>query len=901
MNAAEDSEIESRIRLLSSGTESRLRILAEAKANLRHSERAWRQQAEQAVAAASHDAQKAVDRAHKGIEANAVEAWTSALNVVQDVLDHKAPDFLSADWSSRVWSALPPSAPGELMRVGSIAIRQEEIPIALPLSAGVWTVVCPEFDAFKTLVHNTIVRAVAAFDPPRTRVITYDAELALDLAVFSGVRPLSQDSVPAAISSVEAFEAALDRIVADIAAVDDRLTASGQTTYWSAVAGGHRLSETIPLRILVIGSSLRGLTERGAARLEQIRKLAADRGLLVMEALVDGEDRPRTGGEKGVLIRLDQSAATASVIPGVTWRLDARASDPFIRSLATRLIDRPRPSLAPSLAFSEIVGGVVDPWLDDADEGLEAAIGKGDVGDLVVRLRSENPPMPNALIGGAVGQGKSNLLLVLIHAIAVKYSPAEVEMILVDLRDGVEFARLGPRARSHTWLPHVRALGLEFDPDFCIAVLQWVRNEMSARSRMLRESSTTTLGEYRRATGKVIPRLLVVIDEFQRLFEGDDDQVTQAASLVEGIARTGRGFGVHLVLASQAVTGIRGLATKQDAIFGQFHNRITLRNTAVESQAFLAPHNLAATELEFRGQVVVNDSLGAIHHNRLGTVAFADREYLDQLQARLFAQGHRTEPPSVFRASAFAEWGSRSPARTRTVGLRMTVGLPIAVEAQPRELTVTRSPNQGVAVVGTDRHVAIPVLVRAVTTAAENFTGRPRICLLDADSAGSTPAPWVAALEDHLTRQGAQVERISREGIADRITALGRRGATADLVVAIALDSVDIGTPREPDYLIPNDSLRELLKNGPVNSTWTIGWWQSMSVLEEHLGYRAPGIRAWALCGVARDDLTSVCGHAVREPSEWPRFTWFDRTAGKEAERLVPFDSHDVIGASDLA
>jgi hypothetical protein len=129
---------------------------------------------------------------------------------------------------------------------------------------------------------------------------------------------------------------------------------------------------------------------------------------------------------------------------------------------------------------------------------------------------------------------------------------------------------------------------------------------------------------------------------------------------------------------------------------------------------------------------------------------------------------------------------------------------------------------------------------------------------------------------------------------------LGAQKGVTDLVVSIALDSVDLGTPCEPDYVIPNDSLRELVKNGPLGGTWTIGWWQSKPILEEHLGYRATGVRAWAFAGVSRDDLTDIAGHAVREPTASPRFVWFDRTAGTGAERLVPFAPTDVIGAVEL-
>jgi len=897
MSAATAAEVEARIEALARTLEHTTQQLANARGDLARSERRWRRQTEGAVAAAAAAAAQGLGRERKSIEANAAQARAAALSIVGSALRERAPGYLSADWTDAIWSTLRVARHGEWLRVGSLAVGPDTLPVALPLSAGVWQVVGPTAGAFTAFVQNTIARVVAAFDPPRVRVVAYDPDLTVGLAAFAGLRAVSQHSVPPAITADEDVEHALEALLTEVAAVDDRLTAAGQSGYWSALAAAHPLAATTPLRLLVVGSPATRLSDRGRARLDQLRRLAPERGLLVIES-VDAASRPAAAAT-AVTVTLATDAATAGVLPGVSWRADAWAGDRFIRALCAGLVDRPRQSLAPSVDFQKIVDGIDDPWMDAADDGIEAVIGVVDGGDLTVRLRAEEPPMPNALVGGAVGQGKSNLLLVLIHSLAARYSPAELEMVLVDLRDGVEFARLGPTGASPTWLPHVRALGLEFDPDYSLAVLRWVKDQLPIRSRLLQEHGATKLKEYRRRSGKTMPRLLVVIDEFQRLFEGDDDQAAEAAALLENIARTGRGFGVHVVLASQAITGIRGLAAKADAIFGQFHNRVALRNTPAESQAFLTAHNLAAAELEHRGQAVVNDALGAIDGNKLGTIAYAQPDYLEQLQVQLHRQGHGAAP-SMFRASAFASWPERAPRRAAPNAIAAAVGMPIAVEAEPRTVTLTRSPNQAIAVVGSTRDVAVAILVRTVVTVAESIGPGAKICILDGDGHGEAPAAWVGALADALGRRGCAVVRVAGDGVAAKLMDLGKGTASADLVVAIALDSVDLGTPTEPDYEIPGEALQALVKSGPLHGTWTVGWWQSKSVLEEQLGYRATGVRAWAFAGVSRDDLADVAGHAVRAPSASPRFVWFDRSAGAGAERLVPFAPTDVLGAVEL-
>jgi hypothetical protein len=899
MSGATRAEVEELIRSLGASSEDMARRLASSRVDLQSVERAWRDESRATLEQARAEAEKLLSRELKAIEANVEEVKSSASSIVGAALAERAPGYLSADWSDTIWSEQPPPRAGEWLRVGTLPVGRENITLALPLSAGVWSISSNSGDRTRMFVQNAITRVMSAFDPGNVRITTYDPDLSLDLAAFAALRAVSSSSIPPAITSEEEFEAALDALRVAVAGVDDRLTAVGQDSYWGALARGHSLATSTPLRLLVIGPNTQQVTDRGAARLDQLRRLAADRGLLIIEP----DDPTRAAATPGaVAITLDHQGGLVDCFPGVRWDPDPWAGDRFIRSTCARLVERPRVSTAPTVSFETIVDSIADPWMNEADDGVEAVVGVVDGGELLVRLRAENPPMPNALIGGAVGQGKSNLLLVLIHSLAARYSPAELEMVLVDLRDGVEFARLGPTRGSPTWLPHVRALGLEFDPDYSLGVLRWVQRQMTDRSLQLKEAGATTLKQYRVATGRTLPRLLVVIDEFQRLFEGDEDQVEQIAKKLDLIARTGRGFGVHLVLASQAITGIQGLAARSEAIFGQFHNRLVLKNTAAESQAFLASHNLAAADLEYRGQMVVNDGLGTIDKNRLGTVAYADGDYLEQLQVRLFQQGHGS-PPSIFRASAFAAWRTEFDARPGSGPPAVSVGLPLDVEAEPRSMSMRRAPDQALAVVGTERELAVPIVVRAVSSAARSMGSGAHVTILDGGRTGSDEqSPWLHGLVGHLTTRGHPVQLVHRENIGMHLVDLAGSQTRTDLIVGVALDSVDLGTPVEPDFRLPSEALRDLVRRGPLDGTWTIAWWQSKTVLEEHLGYRAPGVRGWAFAGVSRDDLTDIAGTSARQPARSPRFVWFDRTSGSSGpEALVPFDPADVIGRADVA
>src|SRR5690606_25545470 len=96
-----------------------------------------------------------------------------------------------------------------------------------------------------------------------------------------------------------------------------------------------------------------------------------------------------------------------------------------------------------------------------------------------------------------------------------------------------------------------------------------------------------------RAADASLPRIVAVIDEFQVLFAGNDALAREAVTLLEDLARKGRSYGVHLVLASQSLSGIEALYGRSDSIFGQFPLRVALPG----GSGVLDPLNDAAAAL----------------------------------------------------------------------------------------------------------------------------------------------------------------------------------------------------------------------------------------------------------------------------------------------------------------
>lgn len=816
------------------------------------------------------------------------ERGRRALSKVQQLVGRLAPGALGFGWDDVGWPD-PGRAFGDHVRVGEVVVADVRSAALLPLIGAAGCSVQADEHAFADLAHCLVLRSLVAFGPARVRVHAFDPGLISDLGLYADVRQVDRASVPAPHTTNAAFEGALASLAAELGLVEDSLASLGFRTVREEALDAGRLLR--PIQLLLIYGAAGEMSQQGRQTLEQLLRIGGDRGVFVLaqadalRSLLPASRPPLDT----FLIR--GRTSEHSRLPGLQITIDEAPRRDTILTTCQALLRRPKDDSAPVLPLEDLVQGIVDPWLDAGDEGIEVAYGRAGRTDLVLRLRSQDPPMPNAIIGGAVGEGKSNLLLDLIYGLAARYSPMDLEMVLLDLKDGVEFSSFAPDTQGRNWLPHVRVLGLEFDRSFALEVLAWVGELVQERGKAMRSTQTSNITQYRATTGGQMPRLLVVIDEFQRLFEGTDDQVDQAARQLESLARTARSAGVHIVVASQTLSGIRGLAAKADAIFAQFHNRISLKNTAAESQAILAPHNTAAAMLTYRGEVIANEGHGQDPAaNYRGLSAYADRSYLRRLQARLWADGSTGVPPRIFRASAFMEPVSPGKADGLTL-FRLTPGAPLSVTEGVRVVSLQRGPDQGVVVVGTDRSLAAPVLLASLTSALESEPAA-RVVVLDGLTQGGYSDPMVTAVADVLRSRGRSWRNVERAGIATALVELQDVAPHSEptLLVALGLDGVaELEQQDARTYRSATEDLRQLMRTGGLNGVAVLGWWQSRARAEAQLGFGLQGVRGVAMCGLGLDDVQAIAGPGTRLPEGYPRVLWLDRGQQRRCEVLVPF------------
>lgn len=169
----------------------------------------------------------------------------------------------------------------------------------------------------------------------------------------------------------------------------------------------------------------------------------------------------------------------------------------------------------------------------------------GVAGDGVVDIDLDRDG-PHALMAGTTGAGKSELLRTLVAGLAVRSSPDHLTFVLIDYKGGSTFDAC---AR----LPHVVGVVTDLDEHLANRALRSLHAELRRRELLLRGAGAADLAAYRRSEpNEVLPRLVVVIDEFASLVSEQPDFL----HALVGVAQRGRSLGVHLILATQRPSGV---------------------------------------------------------------------------------------------------------------------------------------------------------------------------------------------------------------------------------------------------------------------------------------------------------------------------------------------------------
>ena len=179
-------------------------------------------------------------------------------------------------------------------------------------------------------------------------------------------------------------------------------------------------------------------------------------------------------------------------------------------------------------------------WKDSclSPDSFVLTLGKSYTGPVTVNIAH----IPHILLGGSTGSGKSVLLKLLL--MQAHHKGAEV--YIADFKGGVDFPKV--------W--HEKCRMCFTEADLLITLNQLVA-VLEYRKGRLAETGCPDLDAYNEATGDNLPRLVFACDEVAEVLDktGADAErkklLAQIESKLATIARLGRAFGIHLILATQ--------------------------------------------------------------------------------------------------------------------------------------------------------------------------------------------------------------------------------------------------------------------------------------------------------------------------------------------------------------
>lgn len=506
-------------------------------------------------------------------------------------------------------------------------------------------------------------------------------------------------------------------------------------------------------------------------------------------------------------------------------------------------------------------------WEASSTSNLTFHLGKAGLDTVSVCIGDSVTQYHNILISGAAGKGKSNLIEVIIHSLCVRYSPLELELYLLDFKDGLTFKPYASFDDS-SWLPHARMLGLDSDRDVGLAILKDLETERQRRANLFGDSGggIHDFESYRKKNpDKHLPRIVLIIDEYQKLFDISDEISEEASALLENLVRQGRACAIHVVLASQSITGAVGLLGKDERIYAQFPVRIALQNTVSESFSIFGIGNDAAAKLRVRGEAIINVNYGANESNQKFTVAYAAPDEMKKIRQSFCANWLQNNYPIIFAKkdtidfSAFISCvkGWRKSVSEGSA-IRIPCGVKISISKSVLPITLSDDIGRNVAILGAAENLqaegAIPGQRNAaigmmqgfgVSLALQHPDGDARFVLIDGLAGdvykNSNMQRWLRLME----RFGFPVEVVSAKEAAQWLIAFRQEvmaGLDREDTYILGMGMDRCGNFMESDLSGESgaSAFQELLKYG-TEGIHFICWWSNVTMFKNHIGFNSDG------------------------------------------------------------
>lgn len=553
-------------------------------------------------------------------------------------------------------------------------------------------------------------------------------------------------------------------------------------------------------------------------------------------------------------------------------------------------------------------------WTHQSFDLAEVPLGPSGASD-IQSLKIGKGLAHHGLIVGRPGSGKTNLMHVIITGLALKYAPAEMELYLIDFKKGVGF-----KAYADHKLPHARVIAIESEREFGLSVLRKLDKELTRRGELFRaQNGAEKLSEYRErrektksADEEVMPRIILIADEFQEFFTVEDSISREATLLFDRIARQGRAFGIHMILGTQTLSGSYGIGR---STMDQMAIRVALQCSEADSRIILGDDNPGARFLSRPGEAIYNDENGQVQSNKLFQVAIfteKDKEaFLSRIRERELARGKDgviARKPLVFEGHLPANLEDSdefaalvtAPKPNLRRGVAAWIGEPIAIK-EPTHARLRRQAGANFLVVTRDEEQGMGVLCGALASLAVQHGDEE--CRFIIASYATADADWADCFAPFGEELPHETSLVTRRQLPDVTRQLAREVEARHAAGGVAKHNIfltiaGIGRARElrkdeDDFSSdgPADELMKVLRDGPEVGVHCLMWADVPASLTRTLGRKALaefGIRAAGVMS-QEDSQTLIDDGAAAKIDRPHRMILFDEEQPGVLEKFRPF------------
>lgn len=841
-----------------------------------------------------------------------------------------------AEWDSPIWQDWSPDlSPEFAARLGRFEITAEDLgaqfphidfafalPALIPFAEGrclLLNAAGPAKQEAAAALLAVIVRVLANTPPGKARFTFVDpVGLGQNVADFMHLGDVNKDLISGkAWSEPQHIEQQFTLLTEHMETVIQTCLRNEFATIRDYNRERHEVAQ--PFRFLVINDFPVNFTEAAARRLVSIVKNGPRCGVYTF-IVHDSEKKLPYGFNLSDLEDSATKIVFANQTNGFVWQgkdfdeytlhLDEAPPHTLTGAVVKKSGEVAIPAMKIDVPFEKVLAaaslGRDSWWSEPSAECLKVPLGPSGARALQ-ELTLGGSQEAHALLVGRTGSGKTNLMHVIITALALKYAPTEAQLYLIDFKGGVGFKRYAEHR-----LPHAKVIAIESEREFGMSVLRGLDTELKQRSEIFRAAGVDSLTAYRakmkaeKPDDAPMPRILLVVDEFQEFFSENDDVAQQAKIIFERLARQGRSFGIHFLLATQSLSGSAQLPA---SIMGQIKVRIALPCSEADSRLILADDNKAARALSLPGEAIYNPMGGLVEgNNRFQVARFSDDD-LGRYLRDISESVRNSNTPIVFEGNELAHIGdcgrltvalhtSDWPQAQKSVDLLL--GEPIAI-MPPVAALLRRQSGRNLMILTREESEGVGICIAAaLSILSQQSPHKARIFIADFTTADSEWASHAAEIAGSFPTKIVVTNRqrdfsTMLAGVAKEVQARSDGTAGMDSVYLILQGMHRIKALREDDEDENGhnavDLLKAILRDGPEVGVHVISWADTWGNATRGLDRKAIGEFGLRVAAVMEsgDSLNFIDNQAASKISKPHRALFYDEDRPGQLVAFRPY------------